>query len=118
MDAKAKLVEIEAKRKEIAEKLKLKDKQLADKMSQLKVVVNREERKLDTRRKVLLGALMMELRKEDPAFDARVTDRLKTFLVRDIDRAAFGLDPLPASSKVAPAGEQTVVEHRPVAGKG
>ena len=53
------------------------------------------ERKSDTRRKVLAGATVLEWAKRDSAFGSALMGELKAFLVRDEDRALFGLPPLP-----------------------
>ena len=53
------------------------------------------ERKSDTRRKVLAGATVLEWAKLDSEFSSRLMAELKRFLVRDDDRALFGLPPLP-----------------------
>jgi hypothetical protein len=53
------------------------------------------ERKSDTRRKVLAGATVLEWAKRDSAFGSALIGELKAFLVRDDDRALFGLPPLP-----------------------
>jgi hypothetical protein len=52
------------------------------------------ERKSDTRRKVLAGAAVLEWAKRDTEFSSRLITELKAFLVRDDDRALFGLPPL------------------------
>ena len=53
------------------------------------------ERKSDTRRKVLAGAAALEWAKRDNEFSSRLMAELKAFLVREDDRALFGLPPLP-----------------------
>ena len=53
------------------------------------------ERKVDTRRKVLMGAWALEKVARDSDFAAMAMGELRTFLVRDGDRALFGLPPLP-----------------------
>lgn len=53
------------------------------------------ERKSDTRRKVLAGATVLEWAKRDSEFSSRMMAELKRFLVRDDDRALFGLPPVP-----------------------
>ena len=53
-----------------------------------------KERKLDTRRRILLGAWVLEKMKRDEAFAATVRRELDRFLKRDADRAAFGMRPL------------------------
>jgi hypothetical protein len=52
------------------------------------------ERKSDTRRKVLAGATVLEWAKRNSAFGSALMGELKAFLVRDDDRALFGLSPL------------------------
>jgi hypothetical protein len=49
------------------------------------------ERKTDTRRKILAGAVVLEWAKRDSEFSARLMAELKRFLARDVDRALFGL---------------------------
>jgi hypothetical protein len=51
------------------------------------------ERRSDTRRKVLAGAAVLEWAKRDSEFSAQLMAELKAFLVRDADRALFGLPP-------------------------
>ena len=50
------------------------------------------ERADDTRRKILGGALLLEMMKEDETTKAKIMKRLDGFLTRDADRALFGLD--------------------------
>ena len=54
-----------------------------------------DERRTDTRRKVLAGATVLEWAKRDSEFSPRLMTELKRFLVRDADRTLFGLAPLP-----------------------
>lgn len=51
------------------------------------------ERKNDTRRKVLAGAAVLQWAAKDSEFAARLQSELQSFLVRDADRALFGLPP-------------------------
>lgn len=50
----------------------------------------------DTRRKILAGAAVLEHAEDDAVFKQMLDALLARFLVRDHDRALFGLDPLPA----------------------
>jgi hypothetical protein len=60
------------------------------------------ERRLDTRRKVLAGAAVLQWAKRDSDFSARLVMELKAFLVREDDRALFNLPPLPkVTNKIA-----------------
>lgn len=54
----------------------------------------------DTRKKILLGAFLMERMEKNPDYAAKAVAGLDSFLSRDDDRALFGLAPLP---KTAPA---------------
>jgi hypothetical protein len=53
------------------------------------------ERKNDTRRKILAGAAVLQWAAKDNEFSAKLIAELKRFLVRDDDRALFGLPPVP-----------------------
>lgn len=55
-------------------------------------------RKIDTRRKILAGAIALEHAGHDAAFKADLDALLARFLRRDDDRALFGLAPLPAEA--------------------
>jgi vacuolar-type H+-ATPase subunit D/Vma8 len=79
-------------------KLKLlKDKHaaLVARIKQEENKLRAKERKSDTRRKVLAGAAVLEWAKKDNEFSSRLMAELKSFLVRDDDRALFGLQPIP-----------------------
>ena len=49
------------------------------------------ERRQDTRRKVLAGAMLLELMNKDPELQKQMLGKLSTFLVRREDRALFNL---------------------------
>lgn len=51
------------------------------------------ERAEDTRRKILMGALVLEMIERGEMTQADLTARLDAFLVRDGDRALFDLPP-------------------------
>lgn len=53
-----------------------------------------DERKSETRRKILMGAAVLEWAKRDNDFAKTLNAELKAFLVRDGDRELFGLPPL------------------------
>ncbi|SKA39256.1 mobilization protein, partial [Consotaella salsifontis] len=89
-------------RKSIEERLA----QLEAQKKTLKARLGKQERARDTRRKVLLGALVLHQLEDDknPANAARITEWLKRdlpgFLTRDIDRMLFpDLVPQPAESE-------------------
>ncbi len=64
-----------------------------------------QERKNDTRRKILVGAMYLELGEKDADLKALTIKRLSQFLERADDRALFGLPPL-ASEPKSPEGEK------------
>jgi hypothetical protein len=77
-------------------------KQLIEKRNAVNARIKREqnklrsgERKNDTRRKILAGALALEWAAQDDEFAVMLSTKLSRFLVRDADRALFDLAPLP-----------------------
>ena len=70
--------------------------QLLKKQEELKAQIRKEknklvlaERKKDTRRKILLGALMLDLMKKGELDEKKIMKRLDGFLSRDTDRKLF-----------------------------
>ena len=52
---------------------------------------SQQKRKEETRRKILLGALMMDLMKKGELDDQKILKRLSSFLTKNIDRKLFAL---------------------------
>ena len=52
---------------------------------------SQQKRKEDTRRKILLGALMMELMKKGELDEKKIRKRLDSFLTKKMDRKLFDL---------------------------
>lgn len=77
------------------EKLKEQRSQIEARIRDLEARRRAEERKRDTRRKVLAGALALEHAERDPAFGEALSRLLRDGLTRPGDRELFGLDPLP-----------------------
>ena len=50
-----------------------------------------QKRKEDTRRKILLGALMMEMMKQGELDEKKILKKLDVYLTKDIDRNLFAL---------------------------
>ena len=50
-----------------------------------------QKRKEDTRRKILLGALMIEMMKKGELDEKKILKRLSSFLTKNIDRKLFDL---------------------------
>lgn len=53
----------------------------------------------DTRRKILAGALVLDMMERDEATRNRFLERLDKYLKRVDDRALFNLNPLPTESQ-------------------
>jgi len=54
---------------------------------------SKAERAADTRRRILLGAWLLERMKKDEALRARLLAELDAWVTRNDDRALFGLEP-------------------------
>lgn len=57
-------------------------------------------RKNDTRRKILSGAVVLQVAESDPSAKTRLWSHLDKSLVKDADRALFDLPPLGAITKI------------------
>lgn len=79
------------KLKRLTEQRKALEARIRDEEQKLRA----DERKLETRRKILMGAWAFEKAARDNDFSALAMAELKAFLVRDSDRELFGLPPLP-----------------------
>ena len=56
------------------------------------------QRKVDTRRKIVLGGAIIAAARRDSSFAARLRSLLEAELQHDRDRRLFGLDPLPSNA--------------------
>ena len=81
----------DSKLKKLLEKRTAMDARIKQEQNKLRA----GERKSETRRKILAGATVLELAKRDSEFSSRLMSELGAFLVREADRALFGLPPLP-----------------------
>ena len=72
-------------------KLQLKAEQERARLQKFEAVRSERERKLDTRRKIIAGALAMEHMAHDPAFAAAMHQLLNDHVKTLPDRALFGL---------------------------
>ncbi len=92
---------MEEKRKEIKA---ANDKKLAQIDTKLKAIKARErnqERKNDTRRKIIIGALALEHTNKNPhsEFAKKVHSLINEYTIDDKSRALFDLEPLPESEQ-------------------
>jgi hypothetical protein len=74
------------------EELRRQKKQLARRQ---KVLQSRHERRLDARRKILIGAMTLDEADKSAVGQAELLSRMDRYLTRDDDRALFELPPLP-----------------------
>lgn len=70
--------------------------------ARLRAAEQKRKRTEDTRRKILAGALVLELMEQDPQTKQKFLARLDRYLTRADDRALFGLPDMAAQS--APPG--------------
>jgi len=59
--------------------------------ARIKVKESKKKRADETRRKILLGAMMLDQMEKNEATKTSVMGKLDTFLIRPEDRALFGL---------------------------
>lgn len=71
----------------------LKEQQRAAKARE-RNALNKKKRSEDTRRKILVGSLSLELMSKDEAARQRFLKQLDGYLTRDDDRALFDLEPI------------------------
>lgn len=82
-------------------KLEERRKQIDAQIQQIKAREQQQERKRDTRRKVLIGAAVLEQVKSGRWPEERLHTMMDEFLTQDWDRQLFGLPPKPATDKPA-----------------
>ena len=73
------------------EKLLEKEKQLKAKIQAVKSREREKERKLDTRRKILIGAMILEGMKNSEDYNSKIMNNLDKYLTKNKDRVLFGL---------------------------
>ena len=73
------------------EELEAKKKRLDAEARKLKSTISKKERTEDTRRKILLGSLLMAKVENGQWSQENLMGELDGFLTRDIDRKLFGL---------------------------
>ena len=86
-----KLVRLREKQKKISAQIKREESRL-----------NAQKRKDDTRRKILVGAAILDKAKRDKQYGKWLEGVLDGFLERDDDRALFDLPPRKEETKKAP----------------
>lgn len=87
--------ELAAASQAAAERALVRFKQKNAKAQRHAAQVKLRERKLDTRRKIIAGALALEHAKRDDRFHAILVRLLDEYVERPVERALFGLGPMP-----------------------
>ena len=88
-----------AKKKELAALYKKERGLIHKKIRITKKRISASERKTDTRRKILIGAMVLNHVDQKPASNAALLSDLDEFLERDRDRALFDLPPRPTNQE-------------------
>ena len=68
---------------------------------------SQQKRKEDTRRKILMGALMMEMMKKGELDEKKILKRLDGFLTKEMDRKLFDLTLINEGSKQVAVAEKS-----------
>ena len=85
--------ELKAKKKELLEAQRLRKETLKRQIQRAKSRITARERKLRTRRLILMGSYLEHVTQDDPERKARLMKELDGFLERDRDRELFDLNP-------------------------
>ena len=85
--------ELAAKKKELLEAQRLRKETLKRQIRRAQFRITARERKLRTRRLILMGSYLEHVTQDDPERKARLMKELDGFLERDRDRELFDLDP-------------------------
>ena len=96
---------IEDKIKALEEKLKQAKAQKAKIEARKKAIEAKVQRSQDTRRKVLAGAMVLEMMERDEATRQRFMERLDKYLTRADERALFDLQVTASQSPKVEASE-------------
>ena len=103
------IAKLQKRRQQMAAKARDADKRLADRLRQLQVQEAKTERKRETRRKIVIGAIVRAAQMSQTQISLRWLEAQIHALKRPDDRALFGLDLEPSADaagadKSEPAG--------------
>ena len=107
------IAKLQQRRQELAAKARDADKRLADRLRQLQMHEAKTERKRETRRKIIIGAIVRAAQMSQTDISLGWLEEQIQALTRPDDRALFGLDVEPSADatdaagadKTEPAGE-------------
>ena len=105
----SRIAQLTTRRQQIAARAKDADKQIAAQLRQLQMHETKAERKRETRRKIIIGAIVRAAQTSQTDISLRWLEEQIQALTRPDDRALFGLDLEPSadaadSDKTEPAG--------------
>ena len=104
----AQIAQLKTRRQETAARAKDADRRVADRLRQLQTHETRAERKRETRRKIIIGAIVRAAQKANADISLDWLEEQIRALKRPDDRALFGLDGEPS----ADASETDKAERR------
>ena len=91
------IARLTTRRQEIAARAKDADRRIADRLRQLQTHEAKTERKRETRRKIIIGAIVRAAQESRTAISLRWLEEQIQALTRADDRALFGLDGEPSA---------------------
>ena len=114
MTQEERLQEKERQLEDLKERNRKAEEVLRIRNRRLRNAVDAKKKKMDTRRKILTGAAVMEAAKTSPEFSRLIRHARQRHLTRKSDRAVFGLPPLdnlgepstPPDAPSAPSGSR------------
>ena len=94
------ILKLQKRRQQIADKARDADKRLADRLRQLQMHEAKTERKRETRRKIVIGAIVRAAQMSETEISLRWLEAQIHALKRPDDRALFGLDLEPSADAI------------------
>ena len=101
------IAKLETQRQKVAARAKDADKRLADRLRQLQGQEAKTERKRETRRKIVIGAIVRGAQMSETEISLGWLEAQIHALTRPDDRALFGLDLEPNADTAGAAGADT-----------
>ena len=105
---------LEQRRDEIAARARAADKRVLDQLRPLQAKENAAERRLDTRRKIIAGGLVLAARKADTQISLQWLEEQIQALDRPHDRRLFGLEDAPGSGDAATEKTEPAADGPPI----
>ena len=108
------IAKLEQRRGEIAARAEEADKRVLDQLRPLRAKENAAERRLDTRRKIVVGGLVLAARKADTQISLQWLEAQIQALERPHDRRLFGLDDAPGNGDAAAKKTEPAADGPPI----